>query len=211
VISCRLEQLKRILCVGAHSDDIEIGCGGTILKLIDQNPDIEIYWSVFSAPGDRRQEAEKSARDFLGGARASRIQFFEFHESYFPDQWASIKSVFEQLRMECDPDLIFTHFRDDRHQDHHILSDLAWNAFRNHLILEYEVFKYDGDLAQPNVYVPLEEKIGRLKVETILRNFKTQASKHWFTEDAFLGLLRIRGIECVSRYAEAFYCRKLIL
>jgi LmbE family N-acetylglucosaminyl deacetylase len=211
VIGCRLARLRKILCIGAHSDDIGIGCGGTIIKLIKQEPNVKVHWFVFSAIGDRRREAERSAREFLHRARISKIQLFEHRESYFPEQWAQIKDAFERLHKQFDPDLIFTHFRDDRHQDHRVMSDLTWNAFRNHLILEYEVFKYDGDLAQPNFYVPLDKKTCSTKVKMILRNFESQASKHWFTEDAFLGILRIRGIECASRYAEAFYCRKMII
>jgi LmbE family N-acetylglucosaminyl deacetylase len=211
VISCRLSGLKKILCIGAHSDDIEIGCGGTIIKLIKKEPGVEVYWFVFSAAGDRGREAERSAREFLDRAKVAKIQLLKHRESYFPEQWALIKDAFEKLHTQCDPDLIFTHFRDDRHQDHRMLSDLTWNTFRNHLILEYEVFKYDGDLAQPNFYVPLDEKTCSAKVKMIVRNFKTQTSKHWFTEDAFLGIMRIRGIECASHYGEAFYCRKMII
>lgn len=211
MMGCKFSQLKTILCIGAHSDDIEIGCGGTILKLINLEPSVEVYWYVFSAAGRRHGEAKRSACEFLRGVRASRFKCFEFRESYFPSQWASIKDVFEKLSTRIHPDVIFTHFRGDRHQDHSLLSDLTWNAFRDHLIMEYEVPKYDGDLGQPNCYVPLEERVCHLKVESIVRNFTTQTAKHWFTNDTFLGMLRIRGIECAARYAEAFYCRKLVL
>ena len=211
MISCRLSQIKRILCFGAHSDDIEIGCGGSIIKLISENPDAEVRWFIFSADRNRGREARKSAAEFLDGARVSKVQLFRFHESYFPGQWTLIKDAVEKIRMQYNPDLIFTHFHEDRHQDHRVLSDLAWNAFRDHLILEYEVPKYDGDVGQPNFYVPLAKRTCESKIEIILRNFKTQASKNWFSADVFFGMLRIRGIECASRYAEAFYCRKAIL
>ena len=199
------------MCVGAHSDDIEIGCGGSIIRLISQNPDVEVRWFVFSAAGNRGREARKSAGEFLTGAGSFRVQLYRFRESYFPGQWTAIKDAVENIKTHYDPDVIFTHFREDRHQDHRMLSDLTWNTFRNHLILEYEVLKYDGDIAQPNFYVPLAKKTCEIKVETILRNFKTQTPKNWFSGDAFLGILRIRGIECASHYAEAFHCRKLVL
>jgi LmbE family N-acetylglucosaminyl deacetylase len=203
--------VKKVLCLGAHSDDIEIGCGGTLLKLIQQLPELEFYWFVFSAKGLRSTEARRSAREFLRGAKQSRIQLRDFRESYFPSQWAAIKEAFEELKVRFEPDLIFTHHRDDRHQDHSILSDLTWNSFRHHLILEYEIPKYDGDLGQPNLFVPLDEKICQAKISALLRNFKSQTSKHWFTTDTLSGMLRIRGVECAAGNAEAFYCRKLIL
>lgn len=208
---CKLSGVKKVLCLGAHSDDIEIGHGGTILKLIRECPGIEVFWFVFSGTGERRQEACLSAREFLQGAKVGGIQVADFRESYFPDQWASIKDAFEEVKKQFDPDLIFTHCRSDRHQDHVVISNLAWNTFRNHLILEYEVPKYDGDLGHPNVFVPLDEDLCHAKVGAILRNFPTQASRQWFAGDTFMSMLRIRGIECAAGHAEAFYCRKMVL
>jgi LmbE family N-acetylglucosaminyl deacetylase len=210
MIDCRFQHAKKILCLGAHSDDIEIGCGGTILKLIRQQPGIEFLWFVLSANAERRDEAEKSASDFLREAGASEIAFGDFRESYFPDQWAAIKDSMDQLKAKFDPDIVFTHYRSDRHQDHRTVSDLTWNAYRNHLILEYEVPKYDGDLGQPNVFVPLNPELCSIKTELIQKNFLSQSAKHWFRTDTFMSLLRIRGIECATAYAEAFYCRKMI-
>jgi LmbE family N-acetylglucosaminyl deacetylase len=203
--------IRRVLCVGAHSDDIEIGCGGTTLSLIDMNPATEFYWVVFSGDAVRRTEARSSAKAFLQGAKVKRVRTERFRESYFPSQWAAIKDCFESIRKEFDPDLVFTHCRDDRHQDHRVLSDLAWNTFRDHAILEYEILKYDGDLGMPNLYVPLSKEVARRKVALLTKHFRSQASKHWFTEDAFLSLMRIRGIECAAPecYAEALYGRKL--
>ena len=211
MIDGKLSSVKKVLCLGAHSDDIEIGCGGTILKLIRERPGIEFHWLVFSASTERRREARKSAGEFLKGATEPRIQVANFRESYFPDQWASIKDALEALKKKFEPHLVFTHFRDDRHQDHRVISDLAWNTFRNHLILEYEIPKYDGDLGHPNVFVPLSEQLCNAKVSAILRHFATQASKHWFTKDTFMSMLRIRGVECAASHAEAFYCRKMTL
>jgi LmbE family N-acetylglucosaminyl deacetylase len=211
VIACNLSGVKKILCIGAHSDDIEIGCGGSILKLIQERHDLEFYWYIFGAKGERRQEARRSAAEFLQGTKLNKIHLGNHRESYFPAQWSAIKDAFERLRVQFQPDLIFTHYRADRHQDHSLLSDLTWNAFRDHLILEYEIPKYDGDLGQPNIFVQLDGKICRSKIEAILRNFKSQESKHWFTEDTFSSILRFRGIECAVENAEAFYCRKLIL
>jgi LmbE family N-acetylglucosaminyl deacetylase len=207
-----LGSVRRILCLGAHSDDIEIGAGGTLLTLAGQAPDLEIWWVVFSAPGPRAEEARRSADEFLSGIPDRHVKIGSFHESYFPSQWPSIKDWFEEIKAKFDPEVVFTHYRDDRHQDHRVLSDLAWNTFRNHLILEYEIIKYDGDLGRPNLFVPLSEKLSGRKVELLLKHFQTQASKLWFTRDTFEAMHRIRGIECASTTgrAEAFYCRKLV-
>lgn len=205
--------VRRVLCLGAHADDVEIGCGGTILRLVRERPEVEVHWYVFSGPGSRRNEARASAREFLKKVGRCRIGIARFRESYFPGEWVKIKDEFERIRRQYDPDLIFTHWRDDRHQDHRVLSDLTWNAFRHHAILEYEIPKYDGDLGQPNLYVTLEAEDCHRKLALIMRHFRTQATKHWFTEETFLALLRLRGIECGPgiRYAEAFYSRKLVV
>ena len=204
-----LNGAKRLLFVGAHSDDIEIGCGGTILTLAETHPKLNILWVVFSAEGERRQEARSSAEQFLKDISRSRLVVKQFRGSYFPAQTQRIKTCFETLKA-FNPDIVFTHYREDRHQDHRLLSDLAWNTFRDHLILEYEIPKYDGDLGSPNLFVPLETAISRRKAQFIYQSFPTQRTKHWFTEDTFLALMRLRGMECASQYAEAFYCRKLV-
>jgi LmbE family N-acetylglucosaminyl deacetylase len=208
-----LDSIRRVLCLGAHSDDIEIGAGGTLLKLAGHVPELEICWVVCSAPGPRAEEANRSADDFLDGVAHKQVKIGSFRESYFPSEWTSIKEWLEEIRAKFDPDVVFTHYRDDRHQDHQVLSDLAWNTFRNHLILEYEVLKYDGDLGQPNIFVPLSEQLCVRKSLLLLKHFKTQQTKHWFTSDTFAAMHRIRGIECASQsgFAEAFYCRKLVL
>jgi len=209
MISCKFSEVRKILCLGAHSDDIEIGCGGTILKLIQSAPEIEFLWFVASAEKKRRLEAQESAGEFLRNARGAELRFGGFRESYFPDQWREIKETIESLRSRFEPDLIFTHYRDDRHQDHRTISDLTWNTFRNHLVLEYEVPKYDGDLGQPNVFVPIDSEVCRTKTSAIVRLFESQRSRHWFTENTFQSMARIRGIECASEFAEAFFCRKM--
>ena len=208
-----LTSVRRILCLGAHSDDIEIGAGGTLLWLSSQIPELEIHWVVFSAPGPRADEAKRSADDFLTGVARKEVKIGSFRESYFPSEWVAIKQWFEEIKTNFEPDLVLTHYRDDRHQDHRVLSDLAWNTFRNHLILEFEILKYDGDLGRPNVFVPLSEKIGARKIELLMKHFASQSSKHWFASDTFAALHRIRGVECASPsgLAEAFYCRKLVL
>jgi LmbE family N-acetylglucosaminyl deacetylase len=205
--------IRRILCLGAHADDIEIGAGGTLLKLSEQIPDLEVQWVVFSAPGPRAEEARRSADEFLITLPRKQVIIGSFRESYFPSEWVAIKDWFEEVKAKFAPDLVFTHYRDDRHQDHRVLSDLAWNTFRNHLILEYEILKYDGDLGSPNVFVPLSEQLCLRKTQLLLRHFKTQSAKHWFTSDTFEAMHRIRGIECVSPTgrAEAFYSRKMVL
>jgi LmbE family N-acetylglucosaminyl deacetylase len=208
-----LRTVSRVLCLGAHSDDVEIGVGGTLLKLIEQADDLEIWWVVFSAPGLRAEEARSSADDFLSGIKRKHVKVGSFRESYFPSEWPSIKEWFEEIKATFVPDVVFTHYRDDRHQDHRVLSELAWNTFRNHLILEYEILKYDGDLGQPNLFVPLSEQLCDRKIELLMKHFKTQSTKHWFTADTFQAMHRVRGIECASPTgrAEAFYCRKIVL
>jgi LmbE family N-acetylglucosaminyl deacetylase len=206
----KLNQVRRILCLGAHSDDIEIGCGGTLLKLIRDHQDLEILWVVFSAGGARTREARQSASEFLAGAARKRIVVKTFKGSFFPYQGERIKAYFETLKA-FQPDLVFTHYRDDRHQDHRVLSDLAWNTFRDHTVLEYEIPKYDGDLGVPNVFVQLDEELCRRKIASLLNHFQTQANKHWFADQTFRALMRLRGMECATEYAEAFYGRKLVV
>jgi len=202
--------IKNLLCLGAHSDDIEIGCGATIRKLTMRYPGLSICWLVFGAVGKRRAEAKNSARVFLEDAGKSRIIIKAFPNSYFPFHGAAIKDLFESLKSQFEPDIVFTHFRNDRHQDHRVISDFTWNTFRNHLILEYEIPKYDGDLGSPNVFVEINQKLAHEKAENLCRLFPTQNNRHWFSEETFLALMRLRGMECCSRYAEAFYCRKMI-
>jgi LmbE family N-acetylglucosaminyl deacetylase len=209
MLNLSLEKAKRLLLLGAHSDDIEIGCGGTILSLTKNNPNLEFGWVVFSADGKRAREARASAKLFLENAGLSKVAVKHFKTSFFPAQEESIKKYFETLKRSFEPDIVFTHYREDRHQDHRVLSDLSWNTFRDHFILEYEIPKYDGDLGSPNLFVPLDESISRRKVESLCRVFQSQKNKHWFSEDTFLALMRLRGVECASRYAEAFYCRKM--
>jgi LmbE family N-acetylglucosaminyl deacetylase len=203
----------RVLCLGAHCDDIEIGCGGTILKLIENYPDAEFYWVVFSANQQRAQEASESADIFLRRAKEKHLVIKRFRDGFFPYIGFEIKEYFEQLKQDFSPDLIFTHYRNDLHQDHRLISDLTWNTFRDHLILEYETPKYDGDLGCPNFFVHLDETTYRRKIRYILNSFKTQAENQWFSEETFLAILRLRGIEsnAPDKYAEAFYCRKMVL
>ena len=203
----------RVLCLGAHSDDIEIGCGGTILRLLQEHSRTQICWVVFSSGPKRDDEARKSAALFLRGAKAPTITIRDFRDSFFPAMASEIKEVFEQLKAEFSPDLIFTHYRNDLHQDHRTICELTWNTFRNHMILEYEIPKYDGDLGSPNVFVPLERALCGRKVKHILDSFKTQRDKQWFSRETFLALLRLRGVEskAPSGLAEGFYARKVTL
>jgi LmbE family N-acetylglucosaminyl deacetylase len=205
------DSLGQILCIGAHSDDIEIGCGGTLLKLIDLYPNLTIYWVVLGASGQREQEAVASARQLMKDVQHKQIIIKGFRDGFFPYLGMEIKQCFEELKREVTPDLILTHYRHDRHQDHRLISDLTWNTFRDHLIWEYEIPKYDGDLGSPNMFVHLDEVICRRKVDHLFEHFSTQADKVWFTEDTFFSILRMRGIESNARYAEAFYCRKTVL
>lgn len=202
-----------VLCLGAHSDDIEIGCGGTLLKLIRSHPAITVYWVVFASNDARAREATESANLFLRDVYVKTIVVKQFRDGYFPYQGSDIKDFFEVVKKEFTPDIIFTHYRDDRHQDHRLISDLTWNTFRNHLILEYEIPKYDGDLGSPNLFVHLDETLCANKVNMILQVFATQRDKHWLSEDTLRAMMRIRGVESVSTegFAEGFYCRKIIV
>jgi LmbE family N-acetylglucosaminyl deacetylase len=206
-------EIQRVLVLGAHSDDIEIGCGATILALTRAQPELEITWVVLGAEGEREREARDSAKTFLASAVRSEVTIYGFRNSYFPYVGEKVKDVFEELKAQPDPDVIFTHTRHDLHQDHRIVCELTWNTWRDHLILEYEVPKYDGDLGAPNVFVPVSEELAREKAELISSLFASQRDRHWFDEDVFLGLMRIRGMEAraPSGFAEAFTCRKLTL
>lgn len=203
----------RLLCLGAHCDDIEIGCGGTILKLTAAGREVEVHWVVFSSDEQRKQEALKSGRAFLGNVAATKVVVHVFRDGFLPYLAAQIKERFEQLKTEFSPDLILTHYRHDLHQDHRMVSELTWNTFRNHLILEYEIPKYDGDFGSPNVFVPLDESICRRKIDIILDAFQSQSEKRWFSRELFTAVLRLRGMEAnaCTGYAEGFYCRKAVL
>ncbi len=202
----------KILCLGSHSDDIEIGCGGTILRLLSQNRNIEVVWVVFSSTKDREQEARTSAAMFLEHAAKKEVIVSDFRDGFFPFDGTRVKDFLEGFK-PVSPDVIFTHHRKDAHQDHRLIAELTWNTFRDHLIMEYEIPKYDGDLGQPNLFVPLEKETYQQKVKCLIDGFPSQRSKRWFEQETFLALMRLRGMECVapSGYAEAFYCRKLVL
>jgi LmbE family N-acetylglucosaminyl deacetylase len=201
-----------VLCVGAHSDDIEIGCGGALLQLKALHDKLRFHWIVFSAAGARGKEAGKAAGLITAGCEKKTV-FKEYRDGFLPYNGAAVKAEFEEIRDEVDPDVIFTHWQGDAHQDHRLISELTWNTFRNHLILEYEIPKYDGDLGRPNVFVPLEKGICQQKVDHLFAAFESQHAKPWFDRETFLGLMRIRGMESnsTSGYAEAFYCRKMVI
>jgi LmbE family N-acetylglucosaminyl deacetylase len=199
----------KILCLGAHSDDIEIGAGGTILKLIHDYEIEEVGWVVFSSNNARQKEATISAGKFLSGVSRKKIIVKTFRDGFFPAHITELKEFFEELKQAFSPDLIFTHYRNDRHQDHRIISDLTWNTWRSNLIFEYEIPKYDGDLGNPNFYVQLEEDLIIKRNQIVLESFASQAGKHWFDDATFKALARIRGMESAPLFAEAFYARKM--
>jgi LmbE family N-acetylglucosaminyl deacetylase len=202
----------KVLCVGAHSDDIEIGCGGSILRLIEDYPEVRFHWVVFSAIGARKAEAQHAAEAFAG-SHIERLVLKEFRDGFMPFVGAEVKGAFEELKNEISPDVIFTHQPHDAHQDHRLLSELTWNTFRNHLILEYEIPKYDGDMGRPSLFVPLSKESCDKKIQILMDSFASQRSKHWFQESTFSAIMRLRGMECnaPSGYAEAFYCRKIAI
>ena len=200
-----------ILCLGAHSDDIEIGAGATLLSLMARGVSLDVHWCVLSAVGEREREARNSAADFLSGAANAEVELMSFRDGFFPEQGEPIKSWFEVLKTRVQPDLILTHRRDDAHQDHRAVCRLTWNTFRDHCILEYEIPKWDGDLGQPNVYLPISASVLERKIDLLNLHFGSQRSKKWFDAETFRGLARLRGMECRApeSYAEAFVSRKL--
>jgi LmbE family N-acetylglucosaminyl deacetylase len=206
-------QPLRLLCIGAHSDDIEIGCGGTVLTWLADMPAIEVTWAVLSAEGVRANEARRSAKALLARAKKREVIVADFRDCLMQSQYLEIKQHFENLRKHCSPDVILTHWLGDRHQDHRLVSELTWNTWRNHLILEYEIPKYEGDLVPTNIFVPVSKSIAQRKVSHLSRHFFSQSSKDWFGADTFLGLMRLRGLECrsASGFAEAFHGRKLTI
>jgi LmbE family N-acetylglucosaminyl deacetylase len=201
-----------ILCLGAHCDDIEIGCGGTILRLLGENPRIVVTWMILCSTPRREKEAIAGASRFLRRSVRTDVRILKFRDGFLPSQMADVKDCFERLKGEVDPGLIFTPYRNDLHQDHRLASELTWNTFRNHLILEYEIPKYDGDLGAPSAFFPLSRAECASKISHLLKAYPSQRGKDWFTEDTFRAVLRIRGMECrsPSGFAEAFYCRKVV-
>ncbi|HZD00560.1 MAG TPA: PIG-L deacetylase family protein [Actinomycetes bacterium] len=202
----------RVLALGAHPDDIEIGCGGTLLRLVEEHSNLTVDWVVLSGAGERAGEAAESGAAFLEGAGAARVAVERFRDGFFPYIGVGVKEFFKGLESQIAPDLIFTHRLEDRHQDHRLVAELTWNTFRNHLILEYEIPKYEGDLGQPNLFVPLAREHCERKIQLLLKHFPSQAGRAWFTEDTFWAVLRLRGVEsnAPSRFAEAFHARKVV-
>ena len=205
------KQVRRLLCLGAHSDDIEIGAGATVLRIVRENPGVEVTWCVLSGNELRQEEARRGAEQILGPHTTRSVFLKDFTDSNFPEQRQSIKQFFEQSLKAVDPDLILTHARADAHQDHRMVNELTWNTFRAHQIWEYEIPKWDGDLMQPNLYVPVDPDDVATKIAVLRDVFASQRSKHWFDEETFRGLMRIRGLESNTRYAESFVARKFVI
>ncbi|MGZ8691734.1 MAG: PIG-L deacetylase family protein [Gaiellaceae bacterium] len=205
--------VSRILCLGAHCDDIELGCGGTLLRLLEAHANLRVDWVVFSSDARRAAEAQAAAAAFLDRAAETNVAVEDFRGRFFPYIAIELKEYFDRLGAEVLPDVVFTHHGQDLHQDHRLVSELTYNTFRDHLILEYEIPKYDGDIGRPNVFVQLEASHCQRKADTIYQVFESQREKHWFSKETFLSTLRLRGIESKAPggYAEAFYCRKLVL
>jgi LmbE family N-acetylglucosaminyl deacetylase len=201
----------RILCLGAHCDDIEIGCGGSLLRLLGERSGCEVHWVVLASTPTREAETRSSATEFLAAAGRSRVTVEAFRESYFPYEGGAIKDYFERLKADMPLDLIFTHHRHDQHQDHRLIAELTWNTFRDHLIAEYEIPKYEGDLGAPNLFVPLPRTIAQRKVDLILRHYRSQAGRSWFRRETFEAVMSLRGVECNAQegLAEAFHGRKI--
>jgi LmbE family N-acetylglucosaminyl deacetylase len=203
----------RLLCLGAHPDDIEIGCGGTVRRLIDEMPELSIRWVIFTGTADRADEARDSAAEILALVPDSAVSVHDFRDGFLPSQSARVKETFEHLKRDFDPILVLTHALGDAHQDHRLIAEISHQTFRDHLILEYEIPKHDGDLGNPNFFVPLSEAQARRKAASLPRHFRSQRRRAWFAEDVFLAMMRLRGAfsHAPDGYAEGFYCRKAIL
>ncbi len=201
----------KLLLLGAHCDDIEIGCGGTVLRLAREYPIEKVRWVVFTSTPERATEARNCAASLLRDVKRKEVIVKDFKDGLLPQEKGEVKNYFEEIKRTFDPDVIFTHYRYDLHQDHRVVNELTWNTFRNHIILEYEIQKYDGDIGNPSFFAPLDEKTSEEKVNAILSSFVSQSTKHWFDRETFMALMRIRGLECANRYAEAFYLRKGLL
>jgi LmbE family N-acetylglucosaminyl deacetylase len=203
----------RVLALGAHADDIEIGCGGTLLRLVAEHPNLAVHWVVLSGEGERASEAADSAAAFLEGVAESKVEVERFRDGFFPYDGARVKEFFEQLKRRVTADLVLSPRLEDRHQDHRLVAELTWNTFRDHLIVEYEIPKYEGDLGQPNLFVPLERRHAERKSELLRKHFPSQAGRSWFSDETFWAILRLRGIEsnAASGFAEAFHARKLVV
>ena len=204
------ENVREVLVLGAHCDDVEIGCGGTLAALARARPDIRVHIAVFSSNSIREAETRKAIARLLPAPTVYELEIHQCRDGFLPSEWPVVKELFEDLKNRCEPQVVLTHYEQDRHQDHRVVSELTWNTFRNHLIFEYEVPKYDGDLGRPTLYLPLEPEIVRHKVDTLIECFPSQAGKAWFAHDLFQALMRLRGMECnaPSGFAEAFYARK---
>lgn len=207
------ETLREVLVLGAHCDDVEIGCGGTLATLARECPQVQLRIVVFAGESVRAAETRAAIARLLPASARCELEVLQFRDGFFPVEWSAIKERFEELKRRCSPDVVLTHYEHDRHQDHRTICELTWNTFRDHLVLEYEIPKYDGDLGRPGVFMPLSAEVVQHKIDTLLQCFASQAGKRWFTAELFAGLMRVRGMECnaESGYAEAFHARKLRL
>ncbi len=200
------------LCLGAHCDDIEIGCGASLLQLAANYPQLQFHWCIFTSDPQRAAESQRAAHALLGADRV-QVDILDYPASFLPARWEAVKQSMEHLRSRMEPDLIFTHRLEDRHQDHRVVAELTWNSFRNHRVLEYEIAKYEGDLGQPNLIIPVDAAHADRKIAVLMEHYPSQHARNWFDAETFRALMRLRGLECQSpsRYAEGFTARKLTL
>lgn len=203
----------RVLCIGAHCDDIEIGCGATLATLARGEAEAVVDWVILSGTEQRQGESRAAMRALLGDAARGQLLFGDFEDGRFPAEYGRLKDFFEELKSLEVPDLILTHERDDRHQDHRICNEMVWSTFRDQVVLEFEIPKWDGGLGNPSVYVPVTREAAGLKVDALLSCHGSQRHRDWFTRSTFESLMRLRGIECraTAGLAEAFHARKLVL
>jgi LmbE family N-acetylglucosaminyl deacetylase len=199
-----------ILAIGAHPDDIEIGAGGALLSLAAAYPGLQARYVVMTGTAERHQEAHSAASAFLPSADV-RIDLHELPEGRFPAVWAQVKDALEEVARSCSPDLVLAPTRADAHQDHRTIGEIVSTVFRDQLYLGYEIPKWDGDLGQPSMYFPLSAGVARRKVELLHKCFPSQRGRDWWDDEVFLGMARLRGMECRAPYAEAFTCTKAVI
>jgi LmbE family N-acetylglucosaminyl deacetylase len=199
-----------VLAVGAHPDDIEIGSGGTLLNLAQLQPALQLRYVVLTGTADRQLESRNAARAFVPNADLT-IDVLDLPEGRLPSAWLDVKEALEAVRQSCSPDLILAPSAADAHQDHRTIGEIIPTVFRDHLCLSYEIPKWDGDIGRPSVYIPMSAEVARRKIELLHKSFPSQHGRDWWDDEVFLGLARLRGMECRAPYAEAFTCTKLLL
>jgi LmbE family N-acetylglucosaminyl deacetylase len=210
MLALDLRGVRAVVALAAHPDDLEIAAGGLLLTLAAAAPGVRVHYVLFTGSPDRQQEARAAGPAFLPGAQLS-MATHDLPDGRLPAYWGGAKEIAEEAARELPAELVLAPARDDAHQDHRTVAELATTAFRDALVLHYEIPKWDGDVGRPNLYLPLAEPTARRKVELLHTCFPSQKDRDWWDDEVFLSLARLRGMECRARYAEAFVCHKAAL